>query len=103
MMPRLLLGLAVMVSLSAGVWSLAVPSANADQRTHAAATDVLTVAHHPDASSATLRSRTPLSGAAIIHRTWAHGPVAAAHTHDGWTVASHRTAPLYALLNVYRF
>ncbi|MEO6028013.1 MAG: hypothetical protein ABIR79_14205 [Candidatus Binatia bacterium] len=102
MMHRLLFGLAVMVSLSAGVWALGVPSASPDQRSHAAATDVLAVAHHTDGSSATLRSRTPVAGSALVQRTWAQGSVAAAHTRDGWTVASHRHAPLYALLNVYR-
>ena len=102
MMHRLLFGLAVMVSLSAGVWALGVPSASADQRSHAAATDVLAVAHHTDASSATLRSRTPVAGSAIVHRGWAHDSVAAAASRDGCSGASHRHAPLYALLNVYR-
>lgn len=102
MMHRLLFGLAVMMSLSAGVWALDVPSVCADQRSPAAHTDVLAVAHHTDASNATLRSRTPVAGAAIVHRVWAHGSVPAAHMRDRWTVASHRHAPLYALLNVYR-
>ncbi len=102
MMHRLLLGLAVLIALSAGLWSLGVTTATADERAPAAATDTLAVAHHADASTVTLRSRLPVPGTVIVHRSWSAGSPAAARTRDGWTSTSHRHAPLYALLNAYR-
>jgi hypothetical protein len=99
---RFLFALLVALAVSAAVDALASAPTWARERPSPPTGDVLAVPHHADGAIVTMRSRLPMPGSAAVPATSRSFPLVAAAPGTRCAEPYAPSAPLYALLRVFR-